>query len=117
MVKEYKGSLAFLEELVDGFVDANRFRFTESKDKVAQAFSELDLSNVINIDLENQEEDGKGVVDADGAKLLGSKEVTTETAIAKATGNVEEVIAEATIEAPKANSTGVTEGPMASLEK
>lgn len=106
-----------MEEFADSFVDAYRLGLAECKDKIAQAFLELDLSNIVDIEPKEWEEDGDEVADVEGADLVGIEEVTVKVAIVEATANVEEVIIKATIGAPKADSTRVTEGLATGLEE
>lgn len=113
-IKEYQGSKAFLEELANSSIDAYRLKFAKCKGKVAQAFPELDLSGIINIKPEEEEEEEaieeatKEVAEI-GTKPTVIEEVTVEGHVAKVTTSAKEAIVEATIEPPKVDSTPIPE--------
>lgn len=67
------------------------------------------MSNIVDIELEEQEEDGKGAFDMEEAKPVGIKEVIIKARTIEATIDAKEVIVEAIIRAPKAYSTRVFE--------
>lgn len=93
-VEEYKASKAFFEELVESSMEAYQVRFTECKDKVAQAFSELDMSNIINVETNEGEGEGKATEETtEGeartkAESIGIKAVTSKGHVIEMTTNV-----------------------------
>lgn len=92
--------MPFLKELVESLVDSYRLWFAKYKDKVAQAFSELDSSNIIDIELEEEGDADEAADTAKEAKVVGTKEV-----VAKAIADAEEARAEAIIRASRTNPT------------
>lgn len=103
-MKEYKASKAFLEELVESSMEAYQFGFAECKSNVAQAFPELEPSNIV--DVEPKEGEGEAVeetskrVTKTKAKPVGLEEVTTKGHAAKVTAGVKEFVTKAFVGAP-----------------
>lgn len=99
-----QGSTTFLEELAEAFANAYWLGIANCKDKVTQAFLELDPSKIIDIELKEQEQDANRVVDTKEVEVANTKVVA------------EAHIAEAIADTPEADSIEAPEGLIAKLK-
>lgn len=99
VVEEYKKSEDFKLEVAEGCVDSYHLRFFDCKKKVAMAFTDLDLWDIIESD-EGEEDDSQGEK-VDGARApveVGAGQACATAALGMVVeGNVEGIIVEAMV--------------------
>lgn len=102
-VKDYNKSKNFKLEVIEGCIDSYHLRFSDCKKKVTQAFSSLDVKDIVESDEESEnEEDDEGVEADRGARKpvevrVGQADIVAAQRMVTKEGAMKEIIAKAVV--------------------